>query len=214
MDKNKLLLGTILAFVALAVLYFLPVQIPGKIVFPMALLFVAGFFLQSWPIVVAALFSAIGDYLGAAHHFLPQMGSFAVAHLCFIGYFLSLAWKRKKAGEKQAGGLWFAVVTLFCVGVYYFALEKIVPCVPEEAVRTGMAVYAGLLAVMMWSALMQRDWMWGIDAVLFVLSDSIIAVDMFVIRVPHAGRWIMVTYFAAQLLIFVRAALEYKKVGR
>ena len=105
-------------------------------------------------------------------------------------------------------GWWFALVTLFAVSAYYLASEKIFPCVQDASVRTGMAVYAGLIVVMMWSALMQRDWMWGIGAILFVFSDSVIAVDMFVTRVPHARYWIMVTYFAAQLLIFVRAAME------
>ena len=212
MDKKKLLVATVVAFLVLAILYFLPIRIPFDQVFPMALLFVAGFALQSWPLIAAALFSAIGDYFGMENQFLPQMGSFAVAQCCFIGYFLSRAWKKKQAGEKQAGGLWFAVVTLFAVALYYWASEHIIPCAPEGVVRTGMSVYASLLVVMMWSALMQRDWMWGIGALLFVFSDGLIAYSRFVTRVPHAGLWIMVTYFTAQLLIFVRAALD--KQGR
>ena len=208
MDRKKILVATVVAFLALAVLYFLRVRIPYKQVFPMALLFVAGFALQSWPLIAAALFSAIGDYFGSVHQFLPQMGSFAVAQCCFIGYFLARAWKKKQAGEKQAGGLWFAVVTLFAVAFYYWASEHIFPLAPEGIVRTGMSVYAGLLVVMMWSALMQRDWMWGIGALLFVFSDGLIAYNMFVTRVPHAGKWIMVTYFIAQILLFTRAALE------
>ena len=208
MDKKRLLLWTAVAFVALAVLYFLPVSIPFKLVFPMALLFVAGCVLQSWPIIAAAFFSALGDGFGVAHQFLPQMGSFAVAHLCFIGYFLSLAWKRKKAGEKAVGGLWFAIVTLFAVGIFFLASEKIIPFAPAGVVRTGMIVYAVLIVVMMWSALMLQDWMWGIGAVLFVFSDCVLAVVLFVRSIPDGQYWIMVPYFAAQLLIFVRAALE------
>ena len=188
MDKKKLLVATVVAFLVLALLYFLPIRIPFDQVFPMALLFVAGFALQSWPLIAAALFSAIGDYFGMENQFLPQMGSFAVAQCCFIGYFLSRAWKKKQAGEKQAGGLWFAVVTLFAVALYYWASEHIIPCAPEGVVRTGTG------------------------SLLFVFSDGLIAYNMFVTRVPHAGKWIMVTYFLAQLLIFVRAALD--KQGR
>lgn len=206
MDKKKFLVAVIVAFLALAVLYFLPLRIPFKQVFPMALLFAAGFLLQSPPIIAAAFFSALGDYLGSAHQFLPQMGSFAVAQCCFIVYFLSRAWRRKQAGEKQGGGLWFAVVTLAAVALYYVASERIIPFAPEGPVRTGMSVYAGLLVVMMWSALMQRDWLWGLGAVLFVFSDCVIAVDRFVSPVPHENALIMGTYYAAQLLIFVQAA--------
>lgn len=211
MDKKKLLLATIIAFVVLAILYFLPVNIPLKISFPLAVLFLAAFGLQSWAILVAMLCSLAGDVAGALHQLIPQMGFFAVAHLCFIGYFLSLAWKRKMAKEAPVPGWWFAIVTLLAVGAFYMASEKIIPFAPAGAVRIGMYVYAGLIAVMMWSALMLRDWMWGVGAVLFVVSDTILAVNLFVNKLPNASIWIMVPYYAAQLLIFVRCALERQK---
>ena len=211
MDKKKLLYGTVIAFLALAVLFFLPVRIPFKQVFPMALLFVAGCLLQSWPIIAAVFFSALGDYFGAAHQFLPQMGSFAVAHLFYIGYFLSLGLKNKRAKGAPVKGWWFALVSLFAVALYYYASERIIHFAPEGVVRTGMYVYAGLIAVMMWSALMQRDWMWGLGAVLFVFSDCVLAVNKFVRPIPDVRWWIMVSYYAAQLLIFVRSAIEYRK---
>ena len=214
MDKKKLLTGTIVAFVALSILYFLPVDLSFKKSFPLALLLAASFCLQSWPIVAAMLFSLAGDVAGDLHRFLPQMGCFAVAHVFFIGYFLSLAWKRKRAKEAPVKGWWFALVTLAVVALYYQASEKVIPCAPEGAVRTGMYVYAGLLVVMMWSALMLRDWMWGLGAVLFVFSDLVLAVNRFVSPVPGERFLIMVPYYAAQLLIFTRAALERRKAFR
>ena len=213
MDKKKLLWFTVAAFVLLAILYFIPVSIPFKLCFPVALLLIASFSLQPWAIVVAMLCSLAGDVSGQLHQFVPQMGFFAIAHLCFIGYFLALGLKRKKAREAPVKGWWFALVTLFAVALFYFASEKIMPHAPEGEVRTGMYVYAGLLAVMMWSALMQRDWMWGIGAVLFVFSDAVLAINRFVTPVPDAGVLIMATYYAAQLLIFVRAALERIKTS-
>ncbi len=213
-DKRRLLFGTVALFVLLAVFYFVPVKVPYKICFPLALLFVAGFWLQSWPIVAAVFFSLLGDLMGSLRQFVPQMGSFAVAHLCYIGYFLSLALKHKRSGQQPVPGWWFALVTIFCVGVYYLASERIIPFAPEGMVRTGMYVYAGLIAVMMWAALMQRDWMWGIGAILFVISDSVLAYNMFVSRVPNHRYWIMVTYYAAQLLIFVRASHAFRSSSR
>ncbi len=208
MEKKKILWVTVIAFVLLAVLYFLPVRIPLKLCFPLAVLLIASFSLQSWAIIVAMLCCLAGDLSGQLHQFVPQMGFFAVAHLFFIGYFLSLGLKRKRAKEDPVKGWYFALATLFAVGLFYFAAEKIIPYAPEGVVRTGMYVYACLIAVMMWSALMQRDWMWGIGAVLFVISDMILAFSRFVSPVPDAGFLIMVTYYAAQLLIFVRAAME------
>ena len=97
---------------------------------------------------------------------------------------------------------------ILAVGLFYLASEKIIPFAPEGVVRTGMYVYAGLITVMMWSALMQRDWMWGVGAVLFVLSDMVLAYGKFVSPVPDSRFLIMATYYAAQLLIFVRSAME------
>ncbi len=208
MDKKKLLWFTVAAFVLLAVLYFIPVKIPFKLCFPLALLLIASFSLQPWAIVVAVLCSLAGDVSGQLHQFVPQMGFFAIAHLFFIGYFLALGLKNKRAKGKPVKGWWFALATLFAVALYYIASEKIIPFAPEGVVRTGMYVYAGLIVVMMWSALMQRDWMWGVGAVLFVLSDAILAVNKFVSPVPDGSFLIMATYYAAQLLIFVRCAKE------
>lgn len=208
MDKKKFLLSTAVLFVILGIFYFLPVPVPFKKCFPVALLLLGSFWLQSWPIVVALLFSLAGDVMGDLHQFVPQMGSFAVAHLCYIGYFLSLAWQNKRARGPQPQGWWFGLVTAFAVAVFYLASEKIIPFAPEGVVRTGMYVYAGLIVVMMWSALMQKDGMWGVGAVLFVFSDSIIAVNKFVSPVPDERFLIMATYYVAQLLIFVRAAMQ------
>ena len=108
MDKKKLLWTAAAAFVLLAVLYFLPFDIPFKKSFPLAVLFIASFALQSWAIVIAMLCSLAGDLAGDLHQFVPQMGFFALAHLCFIGYFLSLGLKNKRAKGKPVPGWWFA----------------------------------------------------------------------------------------------------------
>ena len=204
MDKKKLLWFTAAAFVLLAVLYFLPFNIPFKKSFPLAILFLMSFCLQSWAIVAAMLCSLAGDVAGDLHQFVPQMGFFAIAHL----FFLALGLKNKRAKGKPVKGWWFALVTLFAVALYYFASEKIIPFAPAGVVRTCMYVYAGLIVVMMWSALMQRDWMWGLGVVLFVFSDMILAVNKFVSPLPDERFLIMVPYYAAQLLIFVRCAKE------
>lgn len=47
-----------------------------------------------------------------------------------------------------------------------------------------------------------------IGAALFVLSDSVIAINKFVIEVPFASAWIMSTYIVAQYLI-VKGILEH-----
>lgn len=205
-DKRTILNASAVTFLILALIEFLPLGIPFKMVFPMVSLFVFGFFLQSWPIIVAAFFSAVGDTFGYLDNMPPQIGAFAVAQCFYIGYFLSRGLKMKKQGGVK--GIWFAFCTLLAVGVYYICCEKVIPFAPEGVIRIGFYVYGGLVITMMWSALMQKDWMWGIGGVLFVFSDAIIAINAFVTPVPHEGFIIMSTYYAAQILIFLRCALE------
>ena len=74
--------------------------------------------------------------------------------------------------------------------------------------RIPVAVYAAVLMVMGWQAaemwLGWRDWsalaaMFG--AVLFLLSDSTLALDKFRAPIAQSSVIVMSTYWAAQLLI-------------
>jgi len=47
-------------------------------------------------------------------------------------------------------------------------------------------------------------------AILFMLSDSVIAVNKFVLEIPLSGLWIMTTYTLAQWLITVGGILKDK----
>jgi uncharacterized membrane protein YhhN len=48
-----------------------------------------------------------------------------------------------------------------------------------------------------------------IGSLLFVISDSMIAVDKFYGEIPQAGFWIMLTYISAQYLIMRGLILEH-----
>ena len=206
-SKTRLLTVAIATVIVLSILYFIPVPIPYKKEFPMLSLFGFGFVLQSWPIIIAALFSMIGDLFGDLHNMPLQMASFAVAHFFYIGYFLARGLRLKKKGG--VSGTWFAICTVSAVAVYFLCVEKVIPFAPEGVLRTGFYIYGAIVVTMMWSALMQKDWYWGVGGVLFVLSDSLIAINGFVTPVPHERLLIMSTYYAAQILIFYRAALEH-----
>jgi uncharacterized membrane protein YhhN len=47
-------------------------------------------------------------------------------------------------------------------------------------------------------------------AILFIISDSIIALDKFYLKKPNGGFWVMLTYISAQYLI-VYGALKHEK---
>ena len=74
--------------------------------------------------------------------------------------------------------------------------------------RIAVAVYIGVIVLMAaqawgrWTVLRSRAALQvAIGASLFMLSDSILAIDRFVQPVDFALFWVLITYFAAQVLI-------------
>lgn len=70
----------------------------------------------------------------------------------------------------------------------------------------GVPIYSALLSTMGWRANARLQNMknlpklvCGIGAVLFVISDSLIAFNMFYAPIPHSKLYVMVTYYLAQL---------------
>ncbi len=198
---------TSLIFLAGSILYYLPLEIPHKITIPLATLAIASLWLCPWQMTLAFLFSAIGDYYGSCNNFILQMGSFAVAHIWFIIYFVDRYLKKvehdKKLTMKAKGYL--AMVAFCTAALLATAFLKIVPAAEPGIIRIGVSIYACLIGAMMLTALLQRSSVFAIGAVLFVFSDFILAWNMFVEPVPYSRYLILITYYAAQWLLFIRA---------
>ena len=195
-----------LLFLSLVVLYFSPVQIPYKLALPVGLLFMASLKILPWQMSFAMLFSCAGDFFGACGNFLAQMGSFALAHIFIICYFFSryrLGVLRHKYTRYSAR--YMTVATLFIIPVLVFAFSKIIPNAPAGVLRYGVSFYAVLITVMVWGALQQRSLLFGLGAILFLASDMILAWNRFVEPLPNSGMLILVPYYLAQWLLFMRS---------
>ena len=185
----KRLLFISIVFVALAFLYFSPVQSPSKLAYPVAFLGVMalidnkriGIFM-SYGLVL----SALGDWQGTQGNFFRQMALFGMAHIAYICYFAS---RIKNRQDNKAGWM-----TWLCVLIGLIALIKVVPMVPSGALRTGVIVYCLLILTMLRMALLQRDIWFALGATLFVISDFILAWNKFVSPINHASWLIMVPY--------------------
>lgn len=194
-------------FIVFAVLFFLPVDIPHKMVLPLATLCVASIWMTPWQITAALLFSALGDWFGTCDEFMPQMGSFAVAHIFYIWFFIKRYLTKvehdRKLTLRAKGYLGMILVCIAAVlTVFYF---KIFPCTPEGPVRVGVCIYAALISTMLLAGLLQRSTLYALGAVLFVFSDFILAWNKFVEPIPYRNYLVLGTYFAAQLLLFIRS---------
>lgn len=213
-EKEKRSLAAVATgiYAALAVFYFLPPDIPGKIALPVALLAAFSFRILPWMMCLALTASALGDFMGAFDNFMGQIEFFALAHLCLIVFFVH-RWFHDRNAFSRAGGrqpehsLWrIIVIGLAVLAVLASAIVAIVVHVPAGVVRVCVAFYAVVICMMLFCALIQKSRAYAAAAILFVFSDALIGWNAFVGPVPGERYLIMVPYYLAQLTFFLRAA--------
>ena len=203
--KVDVIIVSVLFFVSVA-LFFAPVNIPYKLALPVAVLFIASFKLLPWQMSFAMLFSCAGDFFGACGNFLAQMASFAIAHIFIIAYFFAryrLGVLRRRYIRYSAR--YMTLATLFVLPALLFAFTKIIPNAPAGVLRYGVTFYAILIAAMVWGALQQRSKLFAIGAILFLISDMILAWNRFVGHLPNSTVLILVPYYLAQWMLFMRS---------
>lgn len=148
----------------------------------------------SYWLPIALIFSACGDILLAlpiANSFVLGLGSFLLAQCSYA----MLLTKWRSWDKKQAWML--ALLVLFLLGMAALVIpnsgDMMVAIIPYMAVIGWMA-YSAILAT-------DTDKTIVLGAVFFVVSDSVIALNKFVVDVPFEGPIIMSTYYAAQYLL-------------
>ena len=185
-------------------IFFSPLEIPHKLCIPMGIIVASSFWLTPWEITLALVFSIIGDYAGSCHNFMAQMWSFAVAHIFYVIFFVRrFIRKDYKLTSKMKGYL--LMLGICTAALLSFVFVKIVPSAPAGVLRIGVSIYAMLICTMLYTALMQRSSLYALGAVLFVISDFILAWNKFVEPVPYRTILVIGTYLSAQWLLFVRA---------
>ena len=194
-------------FEIFAILYFIPVNIPHKIAFPLIVLSVASFWMVPYQIVLAMLFSAAGDYMGSCGNFMFQLGFFAAAHLCFILYFYS-RFKEKILEKARKSSIMkgFIFLVVICItALIYFCITVIVPMVPEQGAKAAVITYIVIISLMFSGSLVQRSTLYALGGTLFVFSDFILAWNKFVEPIEAERYLIMIPYYLGQWLLFVRS---------
>lgn len=195
-------------FLALATAVIIPSAATAKVCLPVGLLCIAALWLTPWEVFLALTFSALGDLAGDCNNFLAQMGAFAVAHVFYILFFIRRYHRKvepdRKLTEKAKG---YLMMTSFCVlALLALIFAAVVPEAPAGIIRIGVSIYSIVICIMLMTALLQRSMLYALGALLFVISDFLLAWNMFVHQIPHAGIFILGTYYAAQWLLFVRAS--------
>ena len=87
-----------------------------------------------------------------------------------------------------------------------FVLSLILPSIDDFILKIGFPLYALLLGTTTWRALARVDQgfieaLTGLGAVIFLISDGCIGINMFYYKLDYAQEIIMSTYYLAQFLI-------------
>jgi uncharacterized membrane protein YhhN len=149
-------------------------------------------------VFLALVFSLVGDVLlifqdSNSLYFIFGLVAFLIAHICYIIYFLKI--------KKQSGiSKWNVFIIL---GALVYGVSLVAILFPRLGVmQLPVIVYAATICTMLIAALhLPVNKFFAIGAILFVISDSLLAVNKFYISFAGASFLIMLTYGLAQAFI-------------
>jgi len=179
----------------------------------MIMLSLGGYYLllaknRSAAVLLAILFSFAGDVALMfesidARYFMGGLLAFMIAHIAYIMAY------RKHQNTRQDEGVQGIQKIRFAFPIVLAGSGLVVILYPTlGALRLPVIIYALVLVLMVLNALFrygrtspQSFWMVFAGAILFMISDSILALDKFLTPISHAGTLIMATYATGQFLL-------------
>jgi uncharacterized membrane protein YhhN len=158
-----------------------------------------------WCVVAGLVFSLAGDVflMLPREQFVSGLSCFLLAHICYLGAFVS---DSPFAARPGAFAFW-AAAGLVVLGILWPGVSPAlrVPVLLYEVAILTMASQAASRALNLksWPAIVA-----GLGAALFVVSDTLLAVNRFRFPLPCSRALVLGTYFTAQWLIALSAVLR------
>jgi uncharacterized membrane protein YhhN len=158
-------------------------------------------------LVPALLLSAAGDFFLAMPWWKPAfvcgLGSFLIAHLCFIATMWPLRGNRQNTAKIR-----LLLIGILVVG-FLGMLTRFWPSMAAQGMTVPVVVYMSVLAAMVITALMARlPTVWtAVGALLFAVSDGMIGVGQFMLESQALELPIWWAYAAA--MVFITAGLFF-----
>jgi uncharacterized membrane protein YhhN len=169
-----------------------------------------------YAVMLALFFSWLGDIFLLLEKQNPRLfifglGSFLAAHLCYIVYFHQI---------KTRNSVKTRLKILPSLAVLIYVLSLFILLAPNLGnLRLPVAFYTLTLAAMLLASIHAFDFrkhdfarLCVAGTSLFVLSDSLLAINRFYQPFAFAGIFIMLTYAVAQFLITVGALKNLEKL--
>ena len=169
--------------------------------------------LKKW-IILALIFSWVGDVLLMFQgdnpvFFLLGLSSFLLAHLFYILFFHFVRIKEKVRWQ------WFLllVVVMYCVGIIFILSPHLGDMMWPVRIYAAVISCMFMLALHMLFIINRKAGLnMMLGAMLFIISDSLLAINKFYLSFQTAGILIMATYGLAQFFI-TYGAIRYLSSG-
>ncbi|GEL78616.1 lysoplasmalogenase [Tenuibacillus multivorans] len=143
-------------------------------------------------IIIGLVFGAVGDV--TLHHFTIGLTAFLIGHLCYVVAFMT-QWC---SSFMRATSI--VPIILFSYIIGHGLITSIVNS-GKQSLIMPIILYIMVISFMVWTAIMTRNLFAAIGAILFLISDAILAWNMFVVEIPYASVLVMLFYYGAQYLI-------------
>ena len=188
---------------------------------PLIMLALIGYYMSTTPsrngtLIRAMFFCWTGDILlmgqeGGELYFILGLLAFLVGHVLYIVAYRQLRWDDKSKELLPTQKLRYAFpIALAGTGLLVVLVPKLGP------LTIPVIVYSVVLMIMAMTAIFRYGrtyadsfWLITAGAILFMASDSILAINKFHTPFAFGGSLIMLTYILAQYLI-VEGALRHK----
>jgi uncharacterized membrane protein YhhN len=151
-----------------------------------------------WLLLTALLFSAAGDVFlaldinGGDKFFIAGLGSFLIGHI-----FYSLTFLQSVAFHTAS------LIPIFLICILAIALAwQIWPNLGSLKIPVSLYILVSMVMGISASVHFPLSWTLIIGSIIFMLSDSVIAVQKFWRPVPYRDFLVMSSYYLAQFLLF------------
>lgn len=196
--KKKLYLLYIISAIIFIIAVFTKSQLLANLTKPVPLIILI--FLIQWKspysvlIGIGLIFSLAGDViLESFKLFVPGLIAFLIAHLFYIAAFI----KKSSKPAILSSLPFYAYALLMFVLLKNYLGEMVIP----------VGFYILVISTMLWRSFIQRNsseiskWAF-LGAILFTISDSLIAISTFYKPFMLSSLFIMITYWSGQFMIY------------
>ena len=153
------------------------------------------------PVILALVFCFLGDlFLEFPKYFIPGLSAFLVGHVFYAVKFLSDI----TVISKLPWWMFLFTIVYIAYGITLNSRLSITDIKKRIAVYvyTAIILIASFLSILRFNSVSGYSfWIVLIGTLLFILSDSILAYNLFKKRSSYGSVWLMAAYGAAQLLI-------------